>query len=99
MCAFNSYFENNIINVDITGFVDQYSLLKNSTLLWDVALYNKGYTPASCLHMWNASGVNILCCDFLNNANLNIGVNDRGVGVLADITDFYIKGSCADQLL
>jgi hypothetical protein len=96
--ASDSYFENNITNVDITGFEDQNSLLENSVFVWDDALYNKGYTPANSLHLWNASGVNVKGCNFVNNANSSIGIDDRGVGVLADITDFSVKGSCADIL-
>jgi len=96
--ASDSYFENNITNVDITGFEDQNSLLENSVFVWDDALYNKGYIPANSLHLWNASGVNVKGCNFVNNANSSIGIDDRGVGVLADITDFSVKGSCADIL-
>ncbi|MEA1874206.1 MAG: T9SS type A sorting domain-containing protein [Bacteroidota bacterium] len=94
--AYDSYFVNNIINVDITGYTDQHSILSRCVLQWDDELYDKGYNPAISLHLWNASGVRVYASHFANAASSGVSITDRGTGILADITDFTLKGLCTN---
>ncbi|MDA3909983.1 MAG: T9SS type A sorting domain-containing protein [Bacteroidales bacterium] len=88
----NSSFINNVVSTSFTSYTDQHSLFKNCDFYWDDNLYANGLEASIHMHLWNASGVKMLGCDFRNDAGSNILMSDRGVGILADITDFEITG-------
>ncbi|MFO7879315.1 MAG: hypothetical protein R6V52_04695 [Bacteroidales bacterium] len=94
--AYDSYFVNNIVNVDISGYTNQHSILSRCVLKWNDELYGKGYNPASSLHLWKTNGVQVLASHFSNEASSGVSMIDRGTGILADLSDFTVKGLCAN---
>ncbi|MEA1874207.1 MAG: NosD domain-containing protein, partial [Bacteroidota bacterium] len=92
--AYNSDFINNIVSVSITNYSDQHSYFQNCDFIWDDAIYAKNETPSIHLHMWTASGVRSTGCDFINNASFSETYPNRGVGIIADYTDFELEGIC-----
>ncbi|MGC9331080.1 MAG: right-handed parallel beta-helix repeat-containing protein [Bacteroidales bacterium] len=73
-------------------------MLKNCVFEWDNGIYDTGSIYAIAqLYLWDASGVTIKGCDFLNNADDGISISYRGIGILSDyLTDFNVSGRCTD---
>ncbi len=95
--AYDSDFINNIVSVTITGYTDQHSHFQNCDFIWDDEIYAKNENPSIHLHMWTASGVGVKGCRFKNEASLSESYPNRGVGIIADYTDFDLDGLCLDS--